>query len=277
MVQGRRPDNGLQHLLQLESVHQHWPSACSWPTSGAGKLPGGKKLTLDTKVCNAEWLPEVAAAARPAQGGHHRCATCSTWPPASGREACRTAEPFEWPLGHDEKSPFAKLKADPGTEFNYSNAGVAHLVLIFQQAAGKDLFPFLKERVFDPIGMENVTWKQIGGNGKIGPYSQGYSGVMTTPREHARFCYLALHKGEWAGNAVVPADYYDFAWQGPRSSPDYGGQWWVYPRHKDAPNDLVQTAGASQQPRLRRAEPRPGVRAPGRRREVSRRSSRTTW
>src|SRR5256714_1892498 len=26
--------------------------------SSAGKLPGGKNLTLDTKVCNADWLPE---------------------------------------------------------------------------------------------------------------------------------------------------------------------------------------------------------------------------
>jgi CubicO group peptidase (beta-lactamase class C family) len=27
--------------------------------SEQGKLPGGRKLTLDTKVCNAEWLPEA--------------------------------------------------------------------------------------------------------------------------------------------------------------------------------------------------------------------------
>ena len=67
---------------------------------------------------------------------------------------------------------------------------------------------------------------------------------MTTPREHARFCYLALHKGEWAGKRLAPADYYDFAWKGQKIKPDYGGQWWVYPRHKDAPKDLVQTAGA---------------------------------
>src|SRR5262249_45054960 len=38
--------------------------------------------------------------------------------------------------------------------------------------------------------------------------------------------------------------YYDFAWQGTKVKPDYGAQWWVWPRHKDAPRDLVQTAGA---------------------------------
>src|SRR6185437_10073808 len=109
-----------------------------------------------------------------------------------GPEAVPDKAPFEVALGKTEKSPFAKPKDDPGAKFFYSNAGVAHLVLVFHRAAGKDLFPFMKERVFDPIGMEKVTWKQIGGDGNIGPFSQGFSGVHTTPREHARFCHLAL-------------------------------------------------------------------------------------
>ncbi len=152
--------------------------------------------------------------------------------------------PFEWSLGKVEGSPMTKLKGDPGTVFNYSNAGVAHLVLVFNRAAGRDLLPFMKERVFEPVGMQQVDWLKIGDNGKIGPYCQGYSGVMTTAREHARFCHLALHKGEWAGKRVVPASYYDFAWAPTKVKEDYGAQWWVYPRHKDGPKDLVQTAGA---------------------------------
>jgi CubicO group peptidase (beta-lactamase class C family) len=153
-------------------------------------------------------------------------------------------EPFEIALGKTPDSPFAKLKGEPGEVFNYSNAGVAHLVLVFKRAAGVDLFPYLKQRIFDPVGMESVTWTPIGGNGKLGPLSQGYSGVNTTPREHARFLYLALHRGQWAGKQVVPAAYYDFAWAPSKANPSYGAQWWVYPRHKDGPKDLVQTAGA---------------------------------
>src|SRR5262249_28729416 len=152
--------------------------------------------------------------------------------------------PFETSLGKTDKSPFATLKGDPGTVFNYSNAGVAHLVLVFNRATGMDLFPFMKERVFDPIGLQRVTWQKIGGEGKIGPFSQGFSGVFPTPREHARFCYLALHRGQWSGKQIAPASYYEFAWTGTKVNPTYGAQWWVYPRHKDAPKDLVQTAGA---------------------------------
>jgi hypothetical protein len=43
---------------------------------------------------------------------------------------------------------------------------------------------------------------------------------------------------------LVPSSYYDFASQGQTIKPDSGAQWWVQPRHPDAPKDLVQTAGA---------------------------------
>lgn len=211
--------------------------------SEAGKLPGGKKLTLDTKVCNETWLPEALPLSDERKADitvRHLLNMVS----GIGGEPVPAEAPFETALGKTEKSPFAKLKGDPGTVFNYSNAGVAHLVLVFNRAAGKELYLFMKERVFDPVGMEKVTWQQLGGSGKIGPFSQGYSGVHTTAREHARFCHLALHKGTWAGKQVVPASYYDFAWAGTKVKPDYGAQWWVQPRHPDAPKDLVQTAGA---------------------------------
>lgn len=213
--------------------------------SEAGKLPGGKKLTLDTKVCTEEWLPEALPLPDTRKANitlRHLLQMAS----GIGSEPLPTEkEPFEIALGKTDKSPFAKLKAEPGEKFNYSNAGVAHLVLLFKRAAGKDLFPFMKERVFDPVGMENVTWTTIGGSGKLGPLSQGYSGVNTTPREHARFLYLALHHGKWAGKQVVPTAYYEFAWAPSKANPTYGAQWWVYPRHKDGPKDLVQTAGAN--------------------------------
>jgi CubicO group peptidase (beta-lactamase class C family) len=213
--------------------------------SEAGKLPGGKKLTLDTKVCNEEWLPEALPLSDPRKADITLRNLLNMLSGIPGDNPPADANPFAVDLGHTEKSPYAKLKGEPGTVFNYSNAGVSHLVLIFHRAAGRDLFPFLKERVFTPVGMEKVTWTQIADkDDKIGPFSQGYSGVMTNPREHARFCYLALHRGEWNGKQVVPASYYEFAWAGTKVKPDYGAQWWVYPRHKQAPKDLVQTAGA---------------------------------
>jgi CubicO group peptidase (beta-lactamase class C family) len=94
--------------------------------------------------------------------------------------------------------------------------------------------------------MEKVTWAPLGGGEEIGPFSQGFSGVNTTARDHARFLYLALHRGKWGERQVVPENYYEFAWEGTKVKGDYGALWWVYPHHPDAPKDLVQTAGFRQ-------------------------------
>ncbi len=212
--------------------------------SEAGKLPGGKKLTLDTKVFNADWMPEALPLSDPRKADITLRQLLNMASGIGPDNLPTASEPFEIALGKTEKSPFAQLKANPGEKFFYSNAGVANLVVLFHHITGKDLFPVLKERVLDPIGMEKVSWTQIGGKGKLGPLSQGYSGIMTTPREHARFCYLSLHKGNWAGQQLLPESYFDFAWASTKTNPTYGGQWWVYPRFKDAPKDLVQTAGA---------------------------------
>src|SRR5207244_5765124 len=50
----------------------------------------------------------------------------------------------------------------------------------------------------------------------------------------------------FACQEIVRETYYDFAWKGTKVKPDYGGLWWVYPHHRDAPQDLVQTTGFRQ-------------------------------
>lgn len=209
---------------------------------GNGNLPSGRKLTLDTKVCNADWIPESLPLSD-SRKSEITVRNLLNMASGIGPEPVPPKAPFESALGHLEGSPFAKLKGDPGTVFNYSNAGVAHLVLLFNRAQGSDLFPFVKEKLLDPIGMQRVEWTKIGGDGAIGPFNQGYSGVHTNPREHARFCYLALHKGEWSGKRIVPAAYYDFAWKPSAVKNNYGGQWWTMPELTDGPTDLVITRG----------------------------------
>jgi CubicO group peptidase (beta-lactamase class C family) len=209
---------------------------------GNGPLPGGKRLTLDTKVCNAEWIPESLPLSDPRKA-EITVRQLLNMASGIGPEPVPAKLPFESALGKLENSPLAKLKGDPGTVFHYSNAGVAHLVLLFNHAQGIDLFPFINERLLTPIGINRVEWMKIGGDGGIGPYNQGFSGIFTNPREHARFCYLALHKGEWAGKRIVPAAYYDFAWAPSAVKKDYGGQWWTFPELPNGPNDLVMTRG----------------------------------
>lgn len=52
-----------------------------------------------------------------------------------------------------------------------------------------------------------------------------------------------MHRGKWAGKQIVPASYYDWAFQGSKANPAFGAQWWLAPRYKGVPADLVQTYG----------------------------------
>ncbi len=234
-----------------ETAYNIYSSSKAYTSTAFGMILGDfrldgsapeKALTLDTKVCNADWIADALPLPDPRKAEitvRHLLNMAS----GLGPEAVPAARPFEAALGHVDGSPFARLKADPGKSFQYSNAGVSHLVLLFRKAAGINLEPFVKQHLFEPIGMKQVRWQQVGGEGGIGPYSQGYSGIHTTPREHARFCHLALHRGDWAGRRIVPNAYYDFAWKPSPAKADYGAQWWTYPRWKEAPPDLVETSG----------------------------------
>jgi CubicO group peptidase (beta-lactamase class C family) len=114
--------------------------------------------------------------------------------------------------------------------------------MIHHRASGEDLREYLRRRLFDPIGLTHNEWLTDGG-GRIGPFRQGYSGLLTTARDHARFLYLALHRGRWGEAQVVPADYYSWALGPTATNPDYGALWWLA-RVPGTPRDTFQTGGA---------------------------------
>ena len=110
---------------------------------GAGKLPSGETLTLDTKVCNEHWLPETLPLPDPRKA-EITVRNLLNMASGLGDEAVPAPRRSSGAFGHVEGSAMAKLKDDPGKVFHYSNAGVSHLVLLFQHATGRDVFPFLK-------------------------------------------------------------------------------------------------------------------------------------
>src|SRR3569833_2049549 len=81
---------------------------------------------------------------------------------------------YEIALGRRETrfgvSP-ATLTSEPGTVWDYSDAAFAHLSLIFAKVAGMEIADYMKERVFEPIGIENFGWDRQGGAGNIGPHT----------------------------------------------------------------------------------------------------------
>jgi CubicO group peptidase (beta-lactamase class C family) len=45
---------------------------------------------------------------------------------------------------------------EPGTEYRYSNSGYAVLAMLVERLSGKTFAEFLRERIFEPIGMNNT-------------------------------------------------------------------------------------------------------------------------
>ena len=139
--------------------------------------------------------------------------------------------PFEHMLGRcpNRYGRWAdKLSAEPGTRWDYSDPAFAHLSLIFANIMEREMSECLKERVFDPIGIENLSWDVQGGSGFIGPHTNAHTGIHISARELARFGYLALHHGMWNGQQLIPRWWMHLATQTSQDlNPGYGYTWWV--------------------------------------------------
>jgi len=49
---------------------------------------------------------------------------------------------------------------------------------------------YMKERIFDPIGIENLSWDVRGGSGFIGPHTNAHTGIYVSARELALLVIL---------------------------------------------------------------------------------------
>lgn len=123
----------------------------------------------------------------------------------------------------------AKLTGEPGTVWEYSDTGFAHLSLFFYHAAGRELADFMKERVFDPIGIENFGWDKQGGvAGNIGPHTNPHSGLRFSGRDFARLGYLMAHDGKWGSKEIIPHWWIELATKSSQQlNPKYGYTFWV--------------------------------------------------
>lgn len=129
--------------------------------------------------------------------------------------------------GHDDQSLLRQrhaiailerqrgLNYEPGTRYAYSNSGYAVLAEIVQAVSGKSLNDFMKERIFDPLGMKDSRVRDD--LSRIEPgYAAGYERGDEDGRPWARAVYNRVAVGpgnvlstvgdlaKWAGNFAHP-------------------------------------------------------------------------
>lgn len=132
---------------------------------------------------------------------------------------------------------------DPGTEFQYVDGASVLLGEVLRQATGERVDDYLKQRLFDPLGIDEFYWK-------ITPAGEADTegGLYLTADELARIGQLFLQDGRWRGVQIVPAKWVKESTTphvrlaDPGDGPGYGYQWWV-PRQRDGRTSIYCAQG----------------------------------
>jgi CubicO group peptidase (beta-lactamase class C family) len=136
--------------------------------------------------------------------------------------------------GVDDMAAFAEaapLSHPPGSFFYYSS-GTTNIVAACLgrtlSAHGPAMEAFMRERLFDPLGMISAAPRFDAAGTFIGS-----SFCFATPRDFARFGLLYLRDGIWEGRRLLPKGWVDYArtptFQQPCAEADgrYGAHWWL--------------------------------------------------
>lgn len=204
--------------------------------SRRGDLPSRRRIDLDTPIY--EHIPEGHPVSDPRKErialGHLLSMTSGIPGERFSIYGSSTATgfgSFEFALGRCPNQYgvwAAELQAEPGAVWDYSDAAFSHLSLAFLHVVEQELADYVRNRILDPIGIETLNWGVQGGGGFIGPHTNAHTGIVVSARELARFGYLMLCGGMWAGEQVVPKWWIDLATCSSQSqNPTYGYTWWV--------------------------------------------------
>ncbi|MBO5023750.1 MAG: serine hydrolase [Clostridia bacterium] len=118
--------------------------------------------------------------------------------------------------------------AKPGTEFSYNSLNTYILSAIVYKKSGKHLSEYLKERLFDPLGITDIAWEKC----PMGVEKGGW-GLYIRPEDMAKIGVLVLNGGVWDGKRLVSKEYLDDATTAHAKVPldagafNYGYQIWV--------------------------------------------------
>jgi len=123
----------------------------------------------------------------------------------------------------------SQLAAEPGEQWDYSDPAFVHLSLALAHIMGLEMGDFMRERVFDPLGIEALSWDTVGiDDGHTGLHTKAISGVHISARELARFGYLMACGGAWNQKQIVPPWWIELATRSSQASnPGYGLTWWT--------------------------------------------------
>ena len=125
--------------------------------------------------------------------------------------------------------PLAQM---PGTTFTYGGIPLQVLgAVLSRKLWSRGLTPvgYLKERIFDPIGLRIGSWRKLKDGTQTLP-----TGAFLTAHDWSKFGQLLLQRGTWSGARVIQQATIDECWRPGKVNERYGLGFWLYePRVKE--------------------------------------------
>lgn len=100
----------------------------------------------------------------------------------------------------------ADFKYKPGTMFQYNSTGTDMLCAIIKKKTGMNVSAYLKPRLFDKIGMTNISCRLLPGD-----IEMGGSGFRVKTEDMARLGQFYLNRGVWNGEHLLNEEWIDMA------------------------------------------------------------------
>ncbi len=218
---------GWRAPYSVDRVHLLYSLSKSFTATAAGFAVAEGIIDLDATVLS--YFPELDAEVT--DPGSRAIKVRQVASMASGHLGETRPKAF----GNDPANPvrgFLLIPPDrsPGTVFAYNQPCTYSLAAIIQRRSGQRLLDYLRPRLFDPLGIDDVAWVEQPPGQNI-----GYSGMYATTDAVARLGQLYLQRGRWDGRQLLPAAWVDQATgkqiDTPREpNPDwqqgYGFQFW---------------------------------------------------
>ena len=214
-----------------DSTHHSWSMAKSITHALVGLLAGDGKLDPMAPADVPEWRAPGDPRAAITLDQLLRMSSGLAWVEEYVRSQPSDVIAMLFEAGKDDVAGFAAgspLAHPPGSHF-YSSSGTTNIVSrIAAHAAGGDLGPFMRNRLFQPLGMTSPLPRFDAAGTFIGS-----SFCFCSAQDFARFGLLYLRDGVWDGQRLLPEGWVDYArtptWQQPEAEADgrYGAHWWL--------------------------------------------------
>ncbi|MEM7068398.1 MAG: serine hydrolase [Pseudomonadota bacterium] len=120
------------------------------------------------------------------------------------------------------------LVQDPGQTWIYNGGATAVIAHLIARGAGKPLDIYAKEKLFDPLGIDEFEW--IKGSNRE---PSAASGLRMKPHDLAKIGELLLKEGHYNGQQIVPSDWIKSSLSAHTTSEEdlrYGYFWWLAPQ-----------------------------------------------